>query len=105
MSQVTTARATGPAYGGTPSDESVRQAIAALKARGLEVTLYPFVFMDCPNGYPWRGRRHGAGGSRRGRRAAAEVAAIFGTAERLGPEAAGAALCGDRGRGRGRTGC
>ncbi len=45
----------GPAYGGTPSDDSVRQAIRALKARGMEVTLYPFVFMDCP-GYPWRGR-------------------------------------------------
>ena len=44
-----------PAYGGTPSDESVRQAIRDLKARGLEVTLYPFVFMDC-EGYPWRGR-------------------------------------------------
>lgn len=44
-----------PAYGGTPSDESVRQAIRALKAKGLEVTLYPFVFMDC-EGYPWRGR-------------------------------------------------
>ena len=55
----------GPAYGGTPSDESVRQAIRSLKARGLEVTLYPFVFMDCP-GYPWRGRvagTDGAGGS------------------------------------------
>lgn len=38
----------GPAYGGTPSDESVRQAVAALKARGLEVTLYPFVLMDVP---------------------------------------------------------
>src|SRR5690606_6690022 len=39
-----------PAYGGTPSDESVRQAIAELKARGLEVMLYPFVFMDVPQG-------------------------------------------------------
>jgi hypothetical protein len=48
-----------PAYGGTPSDESVRQAVAELKARGLEVTLYPFVFMDC-DGY------RGAGGSRAG---------------------------------------
>lgn len=59
-----------PAYGGTPSDDSVRQAVAELKARGLEVTLYPFVFMDIPPGnglsdpyggteqaaYPWRGR-------------------------------------------------
>ncbi|MEZ5937573.1 MAG: glycoside hydrolase/phage tail family protein [Hyphomonadaceae bacterium] len=57
-------------YGGTPADESVRQAIRALKARGLHVTLYPFLFMDVPgaNGrpdpyggaeqaaFPWRGR-------------------------------------------------
>ncbi len=65
----------GPAYGGTPSDDSVRQAIRALKARGLEVTLYPFVFMDCP-GYPWRGRIAGTDGAG----ATAEVAALFGTA-------------------------
>ena len=60
----------GPAYGGTPSDQSVLQAIADLKARGIKVYLYPFVMMDVPtvNGladpyggseqaaYPWRGR-------------------------------------------------
>ncbi len=60
----------GPAYGGTPNDESVLQAIADLKARGLRVCLYPFVMMDVPvdNGladpygkseqdaYAWRGR-------------------------------------------------
>ena len=66
----------GPAYGGTPSDESVRQAIRALKARGLEVTLYPFVFMDC-EGYPWRGRIAGTDGAS----ATAEVAAMFGAAD------------------------
>ena len=44
-----------PNYGGTPDDQSVRQAIEALKARGLKVTLYPFVFMDS-EGFPWRGR-------------------------------------------------
>ena len=63
----------GPAYGGTPSDQSVRQAIRALKALGLEVVIYPFVFMDC-EGYPWRGRisaNNGAG-------AVAEVASLFG---------------------------
>ena len=78
----------GPAYGGTPSDESVRQAIRELKARGLEVTLYPFVFMDVPadNGlpgldgeaaqpaYPWRGRLRG----RAGESAEADIAAVFG---------------------------
>lgn len=84
----------GPAYGGTPSDESVRQAVAALKARGLEVTLYPFVLMDVPVGnglpdpyggteqaaYPWRGRVKGEDGAG----AAAEVAALFGAADGWG---------------------
>ncbi|MFA4892057.1 glycoside hydrolase TIM-barrel-like domain-containing protein [Brevundimonas sp.] len=79
----------GPAYGGTPSDQSVREAVTALKARGLEVTLYPFVFMDVAPGngladpyggtgqppYPWRGRVRGRDGSQ----AAADVAAVFGT--------------------------
>ncbi|KAA0698112.1 hypothetical protein DTW90_14550 [Neorhizobium sp. P12A] len=60
----------GPAYGGTPDDLSVFQAIADLKARGLKVCLYPFLMMDIPAGnglpdpnggagqatYPWRGR-------------------------------------------------
>jgi hypothetical protein len=59
-----------PAYDGTPSDESVIRLIRALKDRGLEVVLYPFVMMDVPAGndlpdpyggtgqpaYPWRGR-------------------------------------------------
>jgi len=60
----------GPAFGGTPSDRSVLQAIAELKARGYRVGLYPFLMMDVPHGnalpdphggeaqaaYPWRGR-------------------------------------------------
>jgi hypothetical protein len=61
----------GPAYGGTPSDASVKAAIADLKSRGIKVTLYPFVMMDIAAGngltdpytlgsgqpaYPWRGR-------------------------------------------------
>jgi hypothetical protein len=59
-----------PAYGGTPSDASVRHAIADLKARGLKVMFNPFILMDVPAGnslpdpyggtaqaaYPWRGR-------------------------------------------------
>jgi len=44
-----------PAYGGTPADAVVLQAIAELKRRGLKVTLYPFILMDAPS-YPWRGR-------------------------------------------------
>lgn len=60
----------GPAYGGTPSDQSVIGAINELKARGYKVTLLPFVMMDIPAdnalpdpyggaaqaAYPWRGR-------------------------------------------------
>lgn len=59
-----------PNYGGTPSDLSVKQAVASLKAHGYHVTLYPFLFMDIeagnglpdPHGgaeqaaFPWRGR-------------------------------------------------
>ncbi len=59
-----------PAYGGTPSDQSVIAAIQELKARGLKVILYPFILMDIPPdnvlpdpggsgvqpAYPWRGR-------------------------------------------------
>lgn len=59
-----------PAYGGTPSDDTVIAAIQALKSRGWQVTLYPFILMDIPDGnglpdpyggaeqgaYPWRGR-------------------------------------------------
>ena len=60
-----------PAYGGTPSDASIKAAIADLKARGIAVALYPFVMMDIPSdntlsdpwtgaasqpAYPWRGR-------------------------------------------------
>jgi hypothetical protein len=60
-----------PAYGGTPSDASIVQAIQDLRARGLAVMFCPFLFMDIPAGntltdpytgvsgqgaYPWRGR-------------------------------------------------
>jgi hypothetical protein len=60
-----------PAYGGTPSDDSVVRAVRDLKARGFSVVFYPFLFMDIAAGntlpdpwtgntgqpvYPWRGR-------------------------------------------------
>lgn len=86
-----------PAFGGTPSDESVRHLIAELKARGLKVTLYPFVMMDIPAdnalpdprtgaapqpAYPWRGRvtcdpAPGQPGSPDGTAAAATQVASF----------------------------
>lgn len=63
-----------PAAGGAPSDRTVWEAITAIKAAGLKVTLYPFILMDIPStntlpnpysdnaaavgqsAYPWRGR-------------------------------------------------
>lgn len=44
-----------PNYGGTPADRTVVDALAEMKARGLAVTLSPFLFMDT-DGFPWRGR-------------------------------------------------
>jgi hypothetical protein len=60
-----------PAFGGTPSDRSVMDAIAEISGRGLGVTLYPFLMLDIAGSnfvpdpytgvapapaYPWRGR-------------------------------------------------
>lgn len=60
-----------PAYGGTPSDETIISAIQNLTSRGIKVTFNPFILMDIeasnnltdpyngtPNQpkYPWRGR-------------------------------------------------
>lgn len=86
----------GPAYGGTPSDDAVKAAIADLRARGFSVTLYPLVMMDVPAGngladpygwgeqatYPWRGRitchpAPGQPGSPDGTGAAAAQVAAF----------------------------
>ncbi|MEL6920636.1 MAG: glycoside hydrolase/phage tail family protein [Pseudomonadota bacterium] len=59
------------AYGGTPTDGSMVRAIQDLKARGVAVTLNPFLLVDVPAdnplpdpytaqvgqpAYPWRGR-------------------------------------------------
>ncbi len=91
-----------PIYGGTPTDESVIEAIEALNAAGKAVMFYPFVLMDqqegntLPNPYdpsvhqphlPWRGRitlsvAPGVEGSPDGTAAAeAEVDAFFGNAK------------------------
>ncbi|MDJ1463397.1 glycoside hydrolase/phage tail family protein [Nitratireductor sp. GZWM139] len=63
-----------PAYGGSPSDQAVVTAIRDLNARGISVTVVPFLMMDVAEGnaladpysdhasssgqpaYPWRGR-------------------------------------------------
>jgi len=52
------------AYGGTPTDASIIEAIADLKSRGLAVVFSPFLMMDVvPKGdgavqdrFPWRGK-------------------------------------------------
>ncbi|MBI1685826.1 baseplate multidomain protein megatron [Caulobacter hibisci] len=90
----------GVAYGGTPADAAVVQAIVELKRRGFSVTLYPFVLMDVPAGnglpdphggarqaaYPWRGRvtchpaPGRAGSPHKTSAAASQVSAFFGGA-------------------------
>lgn len=79
-----------PAYGSSPADISVIEAIQDLKARGKRVVLYPFVMMDItteqalphPSGigtqsaFPWRGRITPMAGQD----ASAEVASFMGTA-------------------------
>ncbi len=90
-----------PAYGGTPSDETVINAISDLTERGLKVTFNPFILMDVPADnnlddpwsdnpyqprYPWRGRitvnpapgREGTADQTAA--AATQLAALIGTA-------------------------
>lgn len=90
-----------PVYGGTPSDNSVLEAIAELKSSGQDVMFYPFILMDQmdANGLadpwsnatsqpklPWRGRitcsiaplREGSPDE--SALASAEVAQFFGSA-------------------------
>jgi len=91
-----------PVYGGTPSDQGVREAIQALRASGQAVMFYPFILMEQQEGngradpwtgaadqpvMPWRGRitlsvAPGRAGSPDGTAAAeAEVAAFMGSAQ------------------------
>lgn len=91
-----------PAYGGTPADRCVLEAIAALKAKGIEVMLHPFILMDIPpaNGlpdphggpeqapYPWRGRIT-VGADDRSAPAAGAIEHFFGTAAAAHFSAAG----------------
>lgn len=84
-----------PAFGGTPSDQTIVAAIQALKARGFRVGLYPFILVDVPAenalpdpyggarqaAYPWRGRitLENAADDKTAA-AAAQVGAFFGAA-------------------------
>jgi len=91
-----------PVYGGTPSDQSVIEAIHAMQAAGQAVVFYPFILMEqmagngLPDPYsdaedqpvlPWRGRitlseAPGRPGSPDATAAAeAEVAAFLGTCQ------------------------
>ena len=90
-----------PVYGGTPSDNSVLEAIAELKASGKDVMFYPFILMDQLSGnglsdpwsgassqpaLPWRGRITCSvaplqnGSPDESAVASAQVAQFFGTA-------------------------
>jgi hypothetical protein len=95
----------GPAFGGTPSDASIVQAIATIRARGLRVGFIPFLLMDIAAGntlpdpysdnaagvgqrvYPWRGRitcspaAGYVGTVDKTGTAATQVAAFFGAAD------------------------
>ncbi|MBK5926036.1 baseplate multidomain protein megatron, partial [Rhodobaculum claviforme] len=89
-------------YGGTPSDHTVVEGIAALRAAGQRVVFYPFLLMEQGPGnglpdpwtgaadqpvLPWRGRITGAiapgrpGTPDRTAAADAQVAAFFGAAQ------------------------
>jgi len=91
-----------PVYGGTPSDASVLQAIAAMKTAGQAVVFYPFLLMEqlagngLPDPYsdaldqpvlPWRGRITASiapgqpGSPDRSASAETEVASFFGTVQ------------------------
>ncbi len=41
-------------WGGTPTDESIVELCSHLKAKGIDVVLYPMLFVDA-EGKPWRG--------------------------------------------------
>ncbi|MEL6683072.1 MAG: glycoside hydrolase TIM-barrel-like domain-containing protein, partial [Pseudomonadota bacterium] len=91
-----------PVYGGTPTDQSVVEAISSMRARGLKPVFYPFILMEQLDGnelpdpltggqgqpiLPWRGRittslAPGLPGSPDGSAlAASEVAAFMGNAQ------------------------
>lgn len=81
-----------PNYGGTPADKAVVQGIREMKARGMAITMSPFLFMDVAPGngltdpyggqeqaaFPWRGRITGTDGTAA---SAGEIASFLGHAQ------------------------
>lgn len=81
------------AFGGTPSDKAVIEAIVEMNQRGLKVMFHPFILMDIapgnglpnPSGggeqaaYPWRGRIS-VGANDKTATAALDIAQFFGSA-------------------------
>lgn len=91
-----------PAFGGTPCDASVIEAIREMNRRSLDVMFYPFLLMDVPKDnskpdpwsdeqsqpvFPWRGRitldaaPGRAGSADKTAAAGADVASFFGVAQ------------------------
>ncbi|WP_048646610.1 baseplate multidomain protein megatron [Nitratireductor soli] len=105
-----------PAFGGSPSDQAVVTAIRDLNARGIDVTVVPFLMMDVAGAnalpdpysdnaasigqpsYPWRGRitcspaPGFAGSPDKTAAAAVQVASFLGTANASHFGAAGEAV-------------
>lgn len=84
-----------PIYGGTPSDQSVVQALKAIEGKGMKAVFYPFILMEQMDGntlihpvtgeigqptMPWRGRIMAMAKNNGTAAAEAEVARFFGTA-------------------------
>lgn len=84
-----------PAYGGSPCDQSVVEALRAITASGRRAVFYPFILMEqlpgngLPDPYggaeqavqPWRGRITVTDAARGTAEADAEIAAFFGRAK------------------------
>lgn len=83
-----------PAYGGTPSDQSILELISlTCETYDKEIWFYPFLLMDIPSGntlptlgggvgqptYPWRGRIGVLDSSQKNAAALSEISSFFGS--------------------------
>lgn len=75
-----------PAFGGTPADQSVVQAIEKINADGKSVMFYPFMLMDIPAGNlsedPWTGGLHQPAFPWRGRITLDRASGVAGSADK-----------------------